>query len=284
MKLSPCLSKAFALNCLSISAIALFLLFPDHLLQAQIVPDNTLPVNSLVTSDANSFVINGGTSRGNNLFHSFAQFSLPTGSTALFNNIGDIQNIISRVTGGSISNIDGVIQANGTANLFFLNPKGIVFGSNASLNIGGSFLGSTATSINFADGTTFSATNPQSQSLLTVSIPVGLGFGSNPGAIRVQNTGHSLTVADPLVSPITGVSDSSTGLRVQAGKTLALVGGNVTLEGGILTAPEGRIELGSVGSGSVNISPTPQGFTFGYQGVQAFHNIQLSQRSLLDAS
>ncbi len=255
---------------------------------AQVTPDQSLGAESSVVTPTNvnglpGDVIDGGVTRGANLFHSFEQFSIPALGEASFNNALDIQNIISRVTGESISNIDGLLRANGAANLFLLNPNGIVFGSNASLNIGGSFVGSTASAVNFADGTSFSATAPTTTPLLTVSVPLGLQFGQNPGSIVVQGTGYDLSVQEPTFSPIIRGS-SSTGLRVSQGKTLALVGGNVDIEGGVLTAELGHIELGSVGgNGQVSLSPIPSGNTFSYQGVQR-GNIRLSQQALADAS
>ncbi|WP_071884129.1 beta strand repeat-containing protein [Allocoleopsis franciscana] len=263
------------------SAIILSSLCLNYPLQAQIVPDNTLLFNSLTTQSGNTSIITGGTPAGSNLFHSFSQFSVPTGGTAYFNNSSAIQNIFSRVTGSSISNIDGLIRAN-DANLFLLNPNGIIFGPNASLDIGGSFLGTTANRIIFADNTQFSTTNPQTPSLLMVNVPVGLGFGSNQAAIRVQGTGQRL-IEDPLF-PLLDRSSIVTGLRVSPGKTLALVGGDVTLDGALLTAEGGRIELGSVGSGIVSLSPTTQGWALGYQNVQSFQNIQLLSQALVDAS
>ena len=227
--------------------------------RAQIVPDATLPTNSVVTPIGPTFNIDGGTlttPNGVNLFHSFSQFSVPTGTTAAFNNAPTVANIITRVTGASISNIDGLIQANGGANLFLLNPNGLVFGPNAQLNIGGSFIGSTAESIQFTNGGSFSAVNPQAPPLLSINVPVGLQFGSNPQPIQVQGPGNNLFADFPFIDD----SFRPPGLEVLPGQTLALVGGDLSLEGGNLTAIDGRIELGSVQSpDAVTLNATPAG-------------------------
>ncbi|WP_298911420.1 filamentous hemagglutinin N-terminal domain-containing protein [uncultured Nostoc sp.] len=243
---------------------------------AQIIEDNTLPTNSQVTAEGNNIrIIEGGTPVGSNLFHSFKEFSVSDGTTAEFRNPVGIQNIISRVTGKSISNIEGIIKAKNTANLFLINPNGIIFGPNASLQIGGSFIASTASSLNFADGTKFSAIDPQTIPLLTVSVPFGLQFGASAAPIYNKSQVPSLDGAtNSLGFPV--------GLQVQTGKTLALVGGDITLEGGNLTARSGRIELGSVAGNSlvkVSLNPINQAWSLGYDGVQNFQNIQLIQRT-----
>jgi filamentous hemagglutinin family protein len=206
------------------------------------------------------FQIDGGATRGTNLFHSFQEFSIPTNGSAYFNNALTIENIITRVTGASVSNIDGEIRANGTANVFLINPNGITFGSNASLNMGGSFLVSTARELVFDNGFEFSATNPQAPPLLTVNVPLGLQYGSNAGSIQAQ--GSFLQVPD--------------------GKTLAFVGGEVALEGSILYAPDGRIELGSVAENSqMSLTPTPTGYTLSYGGVGNFQDIRLMREAFV---
>ncbi len=257
--------------CFSGGVFLLYCLTTTSLSQAQITSDNTLSTD-VNTSDPLNFTITGGRQAGDNLFHSFSQFSVPTEGSATFNNALDVQNIFSRVTGGSISNIDGLIQAHGNANLFLLNPNGIIFGSNARLDIGGSFIATTANQIDFADGTSFSATDLQAQPLLTVSIPIGLQFRET--AKRIVNQSR--------------VEDSSgfpAGLQVQPGKTLALVGGDIFLDRGRLFAPGGRIELGSLaGNSFVSLTPIAEGWALKYEDVQNFQDIKLSQDALTNTT
>lgn len=254
----------------------------NNSVHAQVSPDNTL--NTSVTSTtsingSNSYIINNGTRIGNNLFHSFSQFSLPSGGSASFDNATDIQNIFSRVTSGNISNIDGDISAKGSANLFLLNPAGIIFGQNASLNIGGSFIATTANSIKFADGTEFSTVQGADKPLLTMNAPVGLQMGSNSAAIKAQGRGYTNSGFFIVPTP------NSTELQVKPGKTLALVGGNLQIDGFILTAPEGRVELVSTnGTGQVDLIPNAQGYMLGYENGQIFGYIQLAEKSLINVS
>ncbi|MEH2240992.1 S-layer family protein [Nostoc sp.] len=248
---------------------------------AQVISDGT--TNTTVNQSGNNFTILNGIEKGNNLFHSFSNFSVPVGGSANFDliNTPNITTIFSRVTGGNISDINGLIRtlnSNNQVSLFLLNPAGIVFGKNAALNIGGSFVGTTANSIKFADGTEFSAVNPSSRPLLTISVPIGLQMGNNPSSITVQNTGHRL-IAE--FTP-TKLGTTPTGLSVTPGKTLALVGGSITLDGGVLQAPSGQIELGSASAGTVNLNSSTG--KFDYANIQQFGDIQLSNQALANAS
>ncbi len=229
---------------------------------AQIKPDNTLPNNSQIQSVNNTLNIGGGTQVGKNLFHSFQEFSVPSGNTAYFNNDLNIQNIISRVTGKSISNIDSLIKANGTANLFLINPNGIIFNQNARLDIGGSFFASTANSIKFADGFEFSAIAPQSTPLLTINTPIGLQFGANPGIIQVNGV-----------------------IQTKPNQTLALVGNNVSLDGGQLLAPGGRVELGGVaGTGGVELTNDSNNPRLSFPEGLPRANVSLSNQAKVNVS
>ena len=241
---------------------------------AQITADDTLgSENSIVSPNGQVDLIEGGASRGSNLFHSFQEFNIGEGREANFANPAEIKNIFSRVTGNNPSTLLGKLGVLGDANLFFINPNGIFFGENASLDVKGSFVASTASSINFSDQNQFSARNPQvTAPLLTVDVPapVGLEFEGVPGKI----TNRSLVEDD----------GELIGLGVKPGKTLALVGGDINIEGGSLNAEAGRIELGSVaGNNTVNLTLSDEEIVLGYAGVENFGDIILSQAAEVDS-
>ncbi|MGB3493264.1 MAG: filamentous hemagglutinin N-terminal domain-containing protein [Elainellaceae cyanobacterium] len=239
---------------------------------AQVIPDPTLSsessnVNIVTTDGSSTYRITGGASRGGNLFHSFERFSVLAGDTAEFVNASTVENIISRVTGGNLSTLDGTIRAGGSANLFLINPAGIVIGPNARLDIGGSFVASTGDRLLFEDGLIYGVDGAEVPSLLTISAPIGINLGNTPG---------NITVVGDSVSPT---------LSVAEGRTLALIGGEVSLTATRLTAPAGRIEIGSVGEASeLSLTSDAQGFDVGFEGVTEFGDIQISGQSVVDAS
>ncbi|MDJ0747259.1 MAG: filamentous hemagglutinin N-terminal domain-containing protein [Xenococcaceae cyanobacterium MO_167.B27] len=151
---------------------------------AQIIPDSSLGAeNSVVDRNGLRDTINGGAIRDANLFHSFQEFNVGAGREAYFTNPNGIDNVFSRVTGNNISDIQGVLGVLGNANLYLINPNGILFGENARLDVNGSFFATTADSVVFGNGFEFSATNPNQPPLLTIDIPIGLRFRDNPGDI-----------------------------------------------------------------------------------------------------
>ena len=259
-------------------AVAGWTVFAQPISAQQIKGDDTLTtVTAVSTVDNRNFTIEGGTQLGDNLFHSFEQFSVPTQGSAVFDNAMDIANIVSRVTGGQISSIDGLIQANGlNTNLFFLNSSGIVFGPNAQLQIGGSFVASSAESLGFTNGIEFKTTGDRIDSLLSISTPIGLQLGASSGQIRVSDSGYTLLSAIPLKL------DSSPSLRVNPSRTLALIGSDVEFEGGVVAAPDGQVVLGGVREGLVSLDTDD--WQFSYDEVEQFGDMRFSARSLVDAS
>jgi filamentous hemagglutinin family protein len=166
------LFRKCGLSCWITSGLIFWNLLLPKVASGQVIPDGTTltpnPGSCVVTC-----TITGGTtdSTGTNLFHSFLQFSVPEGGTVIFDHDPNIRNIVTRVTGDGLSNINGLIvnDSTSTTNLFLLNPNGIVFGPNGGLDLGGSFVATTADAIQFGDQGSFSAldttTNP---ALLTV--------------------------------------------------------------------------------------------------------------------
>lgn len=239
---------------------------------AQILPDSSLGTEaSVVTPGATvqgapAELINGGAARGANLFHSFIEFNVTAGQRVYFANPAGIETILSRVTGGNASAIDGLLGVDGGASLFLLNPNGVLFGPNARLDISGSFSTSTASSLLFADGSEFAAA-PSATELLTVSVPLGVQFNHQPqgdithrGALAV-GPGQTLTLlgdtvrsSGSLVAPggtvqvlghqIQLVDQASVDVSGAGGGGTALIGGDYQGQGPIFTAQSTQVGPG----------------------------------------
>jgi len=230
------MKHAFWRSLFSLATMGFLIPISTH---AQVTSDGT--TSTSINQEGNNFTIEQGDRAGDNLFHSFDEFSVPIQGSAAFNNAADIANIFSRVTGSNISNIDGLLSANGAANLYLINPNGIIFGANASLDLGGSFFASTADSLLFEGGEEFSASNPQAAPLLEVSIPVGLSFRDNPGDIVNR-------------SNVENDAEEVIGLEIFPGNNISFLSGNINFEGGNLTASGGDVQLVAVSeSGAVGI-------------------------------
>ncbi|MEW6494955.1 MAG: CHAT domain-containing protein [Cyanobacteriota bacterium] len=191
---------------------------------------------TIVTPDGNRFNIHDGSlsQDGANLFHSFQQFNLDSDQIANFVSNPSIHNILGRVVGGEPSMINGLIQVTGgNSNLFLINPAGIIFGKDASLNVPASFTATTATGIGFAGNNWFNAFGNNNYQTL-IGTPSQLAFDTTQ----------------------TGAIVNSGNLAVREGQNLTLVGGSI-INTGQLTAPSGTITIKAVpGENLVRISQT----------------------------
>ncbi|MBW4532635.1 MAG: filamentous hemagglutinin N-terminal domain-containing protein [Pleurocapsa minor HA4230-MV1] len=252
---------------------------------AQITPDNTLGAeNSQINSiDELRARIEGGAIRGDDLFHSFSDFNVGEGASVDFANPAGIANIFSRVTGGNVSEIFGTLGVDGAANLFLMNPNGIIFGENSAINVNGSFLATTADEINFDNGDRFSAANPNIPTL-TINLPIGLGMGSNPGDIEVNGLQNNVRVEIPSFKVISG--NYTSGLKVDSGKNISLFGGNINFNGGGLqTFNGGDIEVVSAGENQIiKLVRDENWFKSNFVNVSQFRDINLQNAAYIDAS
>ena len=193
----------------------------------QIATDGTVGSAQSLTGPNYAIGAGLGTQRGANLFHSFSTFNINIGESATFSGPNGLQNVISRVTGGTLSHIDGTLRSeiNG-ANVWFINPAGVVFGVNAQLDVPAAFHVSTADELQFTDGAVFSAANP-AVSTLSAEPVAAFGF-VNAAPKRIEVNGGFLSVKE--------------------GQTLSLIGGDITLTNATIYAPAGRLNIASVGS------------------------------------
>jgi filamentous hemagglutinin family protein len=216
---SPPIRLAWLLTlCSTVEAIA------PHSATAQSITPAADGTGTIVTPTGNHFDIRGGTQSGANLFHSFQKFGLNSGEMANFISNPQIQNILGRVVGGDASVINGLMQVTGSnSNLFLMNPAGIIFGQNASLNVPASFTATTANGIGFTRGW-FSA------------------VGSNNYQALVGNPNRfAFTMSQP------GSIINTANLAVGEGNNLSLIGGTVINTGSVAAA-----------SGNINIVAVPE--------------------------
>ena len=278
--------------------------------QAQIIPDNSLGSEASVVIPGSipgtqGHRIDGGAIRSEILFHSFSDFNIGEQQGAYFSNPAGVTNILSRVTGANRSDILGTLGVLGNANLFLLNPNGIVFGPDSSLDIAGSFVATTADRFTFADGSEFRAINPNAAPLLNVAVPVGLQYGSgrsgaiiNAGQLEVGirqaltltgetvvNTG-SLTAqgGEVAIASLSGPADVQLGSHGQLREITSLtdlvgparpeapsvheIVANIPVELGLVTTVDGQVMIASSGT----LIPTASGDTMVSGVLNAAHS------------
>ena len=245
------------------------------LCHAQVVLDGKFGTSGPLTGPNYNITAAMGATRGNNLFQSFKQFDLKSGDVAAFSGPANIQNIMSRVTGGSPSSIDGTIRSDiAGANFFFINPSGVMFGPNAAVNVSGSFAVSTANYLKLADGARFVAALDADDSMLSSAPVAAFGFldGAN-GVIQVKGSlkaapGTSLSVVGSDVSVVDGTrlealngrinlagvtapgewtlppsSSTGSGTPTANGGSIVIRGGQLVVENAKISATEGGIDI-----------------------------------------
>ncbi len=218
----------------SLAGAMMVLAGSDAVAQPVIVPDATLGAGGSELMPWGSVdEIGGGVVRAPNLFHSFSEFGVAEGRSAYFlMPNSSIETIFARVTGGNRSDILGTLGVRGTADLFLLNPHGILFGPNAQLDISGSFVGTTAERVEFGEGLSFSAVNPQAAPLLQINLTPGLQYGAGSlGQIQTQGllqVGGELRLAAQ--SGVRVQDSAQQAVRLEAGKDLVIEGGEVAID------------------------------------------------------
>ena len=246
----------------SMITASIFHLSPRSPAYAQIVMDGTMGTDGLIRGPNYDIKAGYGQQSGANLFHSFQTFNINKDESATFSGPNSIQNIISRVTGGNSSWIDGKLRSTiPDADLYLLNPAGIMFGANASLDIGGSFHVSTADYLRIGENERFYAM-PMKNEVLSAASPIAFGF--------LDDTVSSVTFEKKQIE-----SEIPSGLSVSEGKTISVIAGNIEMGGayyqdkidetntedvplGTLFAPEGRIDIASIASKG-EVIPTASG-------------------------
>ena len=205
---------------------------------AEITFDGTLGPKVELKSDIKgnySIEANFGEKFGNNLFHSFDKFNIEKGNSAIFSGPDHIANIIGRITGGKNSVIDGTLVSN--ANLYLLNPNGIIMGPNASLDIDGSFHLSSADYLRFIDGKEFDTVS--TKPILSIESPEAFGFLHNKLSNKIIILGSKLSVKEGNNLSIIGKEVAVKYVKYDGG-AIKIQGEEITLENSYIHNGKGK--------------------------------------------
>src|SRR6266576_1163969 len=160
---------------------------------------------------------------GGNLFQSFSQFNLNNSQSATFTGPSNVHNILARVTSGSPSSIDGTIRSDiHGANLFFMNPAGVLFGQHAQLDISGSFAVTTANYLNLVGGGRFNANLGGGDVLTSAPVSAFEFLNSAAAPVSVVGNNHLDPKGNLVASPV---------LNVAPAKSFSIVAGDITMKG-----------------------------------------------------
>lgn len=178
---------------------------------AQVTSDGT--TNTIVNPTGNNFTILNGIEKGSNLFHSFSNFSVPTGGSAIFDpaNTPHITTIFNRVTGGNVSNIDGTIYTTGNTTL----------GEQSSIKTtNGGNIGIVATNLQIAGGSSMIADTAGANRAGNIDIKA---------AERVDIIGNSGTSVSRLEA-VVGATATGNGGKISAETNGAGNAGSIKIE------------------------------------------------------
>ncbi len=228
---------------------------------AQIATDGTIGPASTLSGPDFAIGADLGSIHGANLFHSFSQFNINTGESATFSGPASINNVLSRVTGGNASTIDGPLRSTiDGANVYLLNPAGVVMGPNAQIDVGGAFAVSTADHIRLGNNGRFDAANPAA-SLLNAEAVEAFGFvRDDPASVSING---SVITADP-------------------GRDITFVAGDITVDGASLASEGGDVSLiGIASSGEVTVDSSGGNGSPDVQAFSSFGNVEIRNNTAI---
>jgi len=264
-------------------------------IKGEIITDSSFGKSQPIVPEGNVYQINDSHGRqwGQNLFHSFESFNIEAGKTANFSGPATVQRIISRVTGGNESQINGTIQSSiAGADIFLLNPKGILFGKSAKLDIDGSFYVSTADYLQMTESKQYVSLSTDISGLVSTP-PQSFGFiDSNIASITF--TGENDILQEDVKYRLTDLKkdignemSQDSAFSVKGNNHICIIGGEIKIQQGAVIAIEDETSQSSETKGNIQLISTKsksniyfQDNELDYSQVSAFDNILIKSSKL----